>query len=515
MTAGMQKLFCLNIGQLGCRKFHPESKFLHQLNNSTSFLASLEELLTLLPFNKFLPNQVVESAAYDKSNSSEHIEAKYSPVAISNHFNTKSLAQANSIGLENRIDDKTLNVLKTQEELNCSVKIFKEAKDKSKQSNSFEMAKHFPSLVAGRISIQKKQDNSIPSTEAKVPASLEVFEQGEIEKNSATTSPLIRSKEKQQKLEIANHKDNIEQVNKVSLIGGQKATNGEKIKVVEGSKREADTESINGSNILRNNGGTERVERGAMDGALRGMKEYEMLREIVTGVEYNGGCKKEELSADRNNKAGEVRLNSINNEQIDNNSLIGAQKATKGEKIKVVEGSKREADTENISSGCTLRDNVIIDRIDKRASEGFPKVTRVYEIPAKIAAIVESAKEFPIKAEIVLHPKWLGTVIVEINVVKDNVEIMFNCENKEALHLLESNLVQLRERLQNLGFEKQYFSFQQNYEGGESFDYSRWNKQQKHEDESLRRQFLHTFLRNKEFDSDSFINEWGENVYKH
>ncbi|MFN3780912.1 MAG: flagellar hook-length control protein FliK [Candidatus Kapaibacteriota bacterium] len=381
------------------------------MNSSTSFLASLEELLTLLPYNKSLPNQVVESAAYDQSNSSGHNGAKYPPIAKSNHFNIKSPAQANSIGLENRIDDKTLNVLKTQEDLNCSVKIFKETKDKSKQSNSFEMAKHFPSLVAGRISIQKKQDNSIPSTEAKVQASLDVLEQGEIEKNSATTSALIRSKEKQQKLEIANHKDNIEQVNKERHPNGLKSADGE----------------------------------------------------------------------------------------ISNKSEV----------------ISKEEKPERLQIGSTLRDNVIIDRIDKQASEGFPKVTRVYEIPTRIAAIVESAKEFPIKAEIVLHPKWLGTVIVEINVVKDNVEIMFNCENKEALHLLESNLVQLRERLQNLGFEKQYFSFQQNYEGGESFDYSRWNKQQKHEDETLRRQFLHTFLRNKEFDSDSFINEWGENVYKH
>ncbi len=411
MVAGMQKLLCLNIRQLGCRKFQPESKFLQQVDKTTSFLASLEEILTIISFNKFLPNQVIESGVNVQSNALEFEGAKFISTAKSNYPNSKLPAQANSIAFDNRKDEKTFNELKTLKELNFFVKISKETNGEFKQNTSFEMAEHFPNLISGKISIQRKQEKLLLSAEAKPHASLDFLEQGELENNTAKTLPLDNSKEIQPKLGFLKHKDNIEHINKESQKSGLKPTK----------------------------------------------------------------------------------------EEINNKSVV----------------IKREEKPEVIHNSNTLRDNVVVEGIEERGSEEVPKLTRVYEISTKIATIVESAREYPVKAEIVLQPKWLGTVIVEINVVKDNIEIMFKCENKEALQLIENNLVQLREKLQNLGFEKQYFTFQQHYEGGESFLNSKSDRQHKQEEEALRRQFLHSFFRNKEFDSNSFINEWGENVYRH
>ncbi len=511
MVAGMQKLLCLNIRQLGCRKFQPESKFLQQVDKTTSFLASLEEILTIISFNKFLPNQVIESGVNVQSNALEFEGAKFISTAKSNYPNSKLPAQANSIAFDNRKDEKTFNELKTLKELNFFVKISKETNGEFKQNTSFEMAEHFPNLISGKISIQRKQEKLLLSAEAKPHASLDFLEQGELEKNTAKTLPLDNSKEIQPKLGFLKHKDNIEHINKESQKSGLKPTKEEINNKSVVIKREEKPEVIHNSNTLRDNVVVEGIEEPGFEGVVKERRGNEVSSNVATvEEEYT----KQDWRVEVKNKAEEVVLEKNNNEQRNNKQEIGL-KNTKEEFTNKSVVIKREEKPEVIHNSNTLRDNVVVEGIEERGSEEVPKLTRVYEISTKIATIVESAREYPVKAEIVLQPKWLGTVIVEINVVKDNIEIMFKCENKEALQLIENNLVQLREKLQNLGFEKQYFTFQQHYEGGESFLNSKSDRQHKQEEEALRRQFLHSFFRNKEFDSNSFINEWGENVYRH
>lgn len=410
VIAGMQKLFCLNIRQLGCRKFQSESKFLHNENYTKSFVASLEDLSALLPFSIPFHNHKIESGEKNRPNVPESTGNKFILKIKSKYLDFELPGQKQTIGLGNSNNDKVVKELRTADKLNISVKISKEPKDKTKQRHFFEMAEHFPSLVSNSVSVQSKDMDLHISLGEKPPASLEQPKQRELENNSLRKRPLINAKENQEKLDVINFKDNIERNNKESQIGEPKTTKGETVKGDEVSKREENTERVYVSNAMRDNGVVER---------------------------------------------------------------------------------------------------------EKPLPKDSPKVTRVYEIPTKIATIVESAKEYPIKAELVLQPRWLGTVIVEINVVKDRIEIMFKCENKESMQLLESNLVQLREKLQNLGFEKQYFSFEHQNEGGEGFLSSKGERQQKYEEETLRRQFLHSFYRNQEFYGNVIINEWGDNVNQH
>ncbi len=137
-----------------------------------------------------------------------------------------------------------------------------------------------------------------------------------------------------------------------------------------------------------------------------------------------------------------------------------------------------------------------------------PLPIRISEIPSKVASLVQNSNDTPIKAEIVLHPKWLGTVIVEMNVIEERIEMVFKSENKETLRMLETQVNFLKEKLQNLGFEKQNYTFQHQLEEKENG--SGWfsNKQSKQEDEELKRQFLHSFLRLRNQNQNFELNKW-------
>ncbi|MGB9771296.1 MAG: flagellar hook-length control protein FliK [Candidatus Kapaibacteriota bacterium] len=140
---------------------------------------------------------------------------------------------------------------------------------------------------------------------------------------------------------------------------------------------------------------------------------------------------------------------------------------------------------------------------------------RFSELPTKVATIIQNSKEFPVKAELTLKPDSLGTIVVEIKVVKGEIEIMFKADNKETMQLIESQVNVLKEKLNNLGFERQNFVFQHQLNENENNFFGNQRKQGKHDEESLRREFLNSFsnLRNQKESFDENI--WGENDNQH
>ncbi len=143
------------------------------------------------------------------------------------------------------------------------------------------------------------------------------------------------------------------------------------------------------------------------------------------------------------------------------------------------------------------------------------QLTRNSELPSKIASFVNSSTNFPLKAEITLSPISLGIVIVEINVTKNEVEIMFRTETKEAQHILESQIGFLKEKLSNLGFEKQNFEFQnQAYEKSFLNNYNNSNTE-RFNDDFARREFLRSFNSLKKEKENNFENIWREYDFQH
>lgn len=142
-------------------------------------------------------------------------------------------------------------------------------------------------------------------------------------------------------------------------------------------------------------------------------------------------------------------------------------------------------------------------------------LTRNSELPSKITSLVNSSTNFPLKAEITLSPNSLGMVIVEINVIKNQVEIMFKTETKEAQQILESQIGVLKEKLSNLGFEKQNFEFQnQTYEKNFLNSYTNSNGE-RYNDDFARREFLRSFYSLKTKKENYFENIWREYDFRH
>ncbi|MCX7909259.1 MAG: flagellar hook-length control protein FliK, partial [Ignavibacteria bacterium] len=157
----------------------------------------------------------------------------------------------------------------------------------------------------------------------------------------------------------------------------------------------------------------------------------------------------------------------------------------------------------------------VIEKDELTSQNSKPTPVRVSDIPTKVASFVQNAKEVPIKAEILLHPKSLGTVVVEMNVINDKIEIMFKSEQKETLQAIESQVGILKDKLQNLGFEKQTFSFHHQLEERDSGFGAFSNRQNKQQDEALKREFLRSFLKHQIYNGNFTKDRWGENDYQH
>ncbi|MCX7880831.1 MAG: flagellar hook-length control protein FliK, partial [Ignavibacteria bacterium] len=114
-------------------------------------------------------------------------------------------------------------------------------------------------------------------------------------------------------------------------------------------------------------------------------------------------------------------------------------------------------------------------------------------LPSKVVNLIQTAKEFPLRAEIHLSPKSLGSIFVEINIINEKLDIMFKAENKDTLQILESQVVLLREKLTSLGFEKQNFAFTLNNEKEPEFTGYSNSKHHSHEERTLLKEFIRSF----------------------
>lgn len=116
--------------------------------------------------------------------------------------------------------------------------------------------------------------------------------------------------------------------------------------------------------------------------------------------------------------------------------------------------------------------------------------TRLSELPTKLASIVNSNKEFPVRAEIQLQPRSYGMVLVTITASPRTVEVTMQVNDKDTLKALESQIPPLREKLTQLGFEQANVELQLNQSNYNEMQNNNENKSQEYQ---LRRNFLRSF----------------------
>lgn len=136
----------------------------------------------------------------------------------------------------------------------------------------------------------------------------------------------------------------------------------------------------------------------------------------------------------------------------------------------------------------------ILEDYNNPASEPpttFRLLSRYYEIPSKIASILNSRIELPARAEIHLQPRSLGMVVVIITARRNLVDITMRVKDQGTWKALETQIAPLREKLSQLGFEETNIDLQ----------LSQWINSQmqnqaenKGEDYQLRRNFLRSFV---------------------
>ena len=142
-------------------------------------------------------------------------------------------------------------------------------------------------------------------------------------------------------------------------------------------------------------------------------------------------------------------------------------------------------------------------------------LARISELPSKISSIVETVTQFPAKAEILLNPKTLGIVIVDITVVNNEVKVMFKTETKEAKQMIEGQIGLLKEKLASLGFEKQNFDFVYQSEDKPFSGFGSNRNESRTEEEILRRQFVRSFAIFNQKNETNFESIWRENDFQH
>lgn len=152
-----------------------------------------------------------------------------------------------------------------------------------------------------------------------------------------------------------------------------------------------------------------------------------------------------------------------------------------------------------------------VENTEPQAQTPLRFSSRLFEIPSKLASIVNSQSEIPVRAEIQLQPRSLGMVVVTITASRSSVEITMQVKDKETLKALETQITPLREKLTQLGFERANVDLQ----------FSQWNynemtshSENKNEEYQLRRNFLRSFAYLKRSEVEDFqkffSNQMGE-----
>lgn len=135
----------------------------------------------------------------------------------------------------------------------------------------------------------------------------------------------------------------------------------------------------------------------------------------------------------------------------------------------------------------------------------FRLLSRYYEIPAKIASILNSRVELPARAEIRLQPRSLGMVVVVITASRNSVDITMQVKDQEIWKVLETQIAPLREKLNQLGFEKTNIDLRLSQWANSQMQNQAENKT---EDYLFRRNFLRSFAqrrRNEVQDFQEFV----------
>jgi flagellar hook-length control protein FliK len=86
-------------------------------------------------------------------------------------------------------------------------------------------------------------------------------------------------------------------------------------------------------------------------------------------------------------------------------------------------------------------------------TQEFARV-KLSDIPRRIMQLATTqASDGNSSAKLVMHPKSLGTIVVQLEIVKNVVKLHLTGEKREALSAVESSIGMLKERLQSKGLE--------------------------------------------------------------
>ncbi|ROL57649.1 flagellar hook-length control protein FliK [Bacteroidetes/Chlorobi group bacterium Naka2016] len=459
MIARMQILICDNIEQIGSRKTDQKSK----LNQSNVQFHSFGDLLSQILFSILQKN-------YSK-NTSENSTLSQMEEKYANNYNKVLVEKC--IPNDNLVQDEMSSKFPTtdkpkgnhQNYSNSNIKINVFYPQNSEEPHN-EIAKFFP--------VNEETLNTLKLTT-----------KGKVKNKNFDLSLLDSKKELYfQQLEKVIENDTFKNV----------STNENKIQHNENLiKSKVDGSNISENKIQHN----ENLIKSKVDGSNISENKIQhnenLIKSKVDGsnisenkIQHNEKTKHSFVDNSTNKEEKETKLNIKNNHK---EIYLGNINHQKSELSKIVE----EFVTTN-----------------QKANP-----LRLSDLPSKVVSLVQNAKEFPIKAEISLQPKWLGTLVVEISVVNDKVEIMFKSENKETLHTLENKVSILKEKLNNNGFEKHslVFNYQNEEKGASEWNFARGNNRQ--QDENLRREFLNSFTRLKT-KNESFENYlWLSNGSQH
>lgn len=112
--------------------------------------------------------------------------------------------------------------------------------------------------------------------------------------------------------------------------------------------------------------------------------------------------------------------------------------------------------------------NVKVEK-NETASYEFSRV-QLRDVPRKIMQLASATPSGSTQsAKLVMHPKSLGTIIVQITIADGAVKINLKGDNKESLILLESSSALLKERFQNKGLFLDKIEYELNTTGNETY----------------------------------------------
>ncbi len=539
----MQILICDNIEQIGSRKTDQKSK----LNQSNVQFHSFGDLLSQILFSILQKN-------YSK-NTSENSTLSQMEEKYANNYNKVLVEKC--IPNDNLVQDEMSSKFPTtdkpkgnhQNYSNSNIKINVFYPQNSEEPHN-EIAKFFPvneeTLNTLKLTTKGKVKNKnfdlslLDSKKELYFQQLEKVIENDTFKNVSTNENKIQHNENliKSKVDGSNISENKIQHNENLIKSKVDGSNISENKIQHNEnliKSKVDGSNISENKIQHN----ENLIKSKVDGSNISENKIQHNENLIKSKVDGSNISENKIQHNENLIKSKVDGSNISENKIQHNenlikskvdgSNISENKIQHNEKTKhsFVDNSTNKEEKETKLNIKNNHKEIYLGNINHQKSE-LSKIVeefvttnqkanplRLSDLPSKVVSLVQNAKEFPIKAEISLQPKWLGTLVVEISVVNDKVEIMFKSENKETLHTLENKVSILKEKLNNNGFEKHslVFNYQNEEKGASEWNFARGNNRQ--QDENLRREFLNSFTRLKT-KNESFENYlWLSNGSQH